>query len=63
MKQYGDTIVTQSVYFAYDFLDLAHAAGQPAAAGRAFDAQMSRYAKRHPGYARIWGADHGRRAR
>jgi acetyl esterase/lipase len=51
MKQYGDTIVTQSVYFAYDFLDLAHAAGQPASAARAFDAQMSRYAKRYPGQA------------
>jgi predicted esterase len=52
MRQFGDTIVTQSVYFAYDFLDLAHAPGQPAAAGRAFDAQMSRYARRHPDLAR-----------
>ena len=41
MKQFGDTIVTQSVNFSYAFLDLAHATGQPAAAARAFERQAT----------------------
>ena len=44
-------MITQSVYFAYDFLDLAHAAGQPVAAARAFDQQAQRMLKLHPSYA------------
>jgi dienelactone hydrolase len=38
---YGPLMITQSVYFCYDVLDLAHAAGQPASAGAASDRQMS----------------------
>ena len=49
---YGPTIYSQTANFLYLTLDLAHAQGQPAAAARAFDAQMTRYAKRHPALAR-----------
>jgi hypothetical protein len=52
MKQFGDTIVTQSVYFAYWFLDLAHAAGQPATAARAFDRQAAQLEATYPAIAR-----------
>jgi acetyl esterase/lipase len=45
----GPLMITQSVYFAYDFLDLAHAAGQPVAAAKAFDQQASRLLKQNPG--------------
>lgn len=45
---FGDLMVSQSVYFCYDFLDLAHAAGQPASAGKAFDRQATQMLKRHP---------------
>jgi acetyl esterase/lipase len=37
--QFGDVIRQQASYFFYAMLDLAHAAGQPAAAGRAFERQ------------------------
>ena len=42
----------QTANFLYLTLDLAHAQGQPVAAARAFDAQMTRDAKRHPTLAR-----------
>jgi para-nitrobenzyl esterase len=45
---YGPLMITQSVYFCYDFLDLAHAAGQPASAGAAFDRQIARLRERNP---------------
>src|SRR5436305_1095386 len=35
---YGNLMISQSVHFAYAVLDLAHAAGQPNSAARAFDA-------------------------
>jgi para-nitrobenzyl esterase len=54
-NQYHDQIVTQSDYFLYAFLDLAHAAGQPTAAARAFDRQIIALKKKHPGLARKLG--------
>jgi para-nitrobenzyl esterase len=45
---YGPQMITQSVYFCYDFLDLAHAAGQPASAGAAFDRQIAPLLKHNP---------------
>jgi para-nitrobenzyl esterase len=48
--QYHDLIVSQSDYFFYDFLDLAHAQGQPAAAARAFDQQTATLRARYPGF-------------
>ncbi len=44
---YGPLMITQSVYFCYDVLDLAHAAGQPASAGAAFDRQIAPWLKQH----------------
>jgi len=41
-------MISQSVYFFYDVLDLAHAAGQPAGAARGFDQQASTFSKSHP---------------
>jgi acetyl esterase/lipase len=49
---YGAVMISQSVYFCYDFLDLAHAAGQSTAAARAFDRQVRSYAHRYPALAR-----------
>ena len=40
--QYRDLFIQQIDYFLYSVLDLAHANGQPAAAGRAFDRQPLR---------------------
>jgi dienelactone hydrolase len=40
--QYRDLFIQQIDYFLYSVLDLAHANGQPAAAGRAFDRQLVR---------------------
>jgi dienelactone hydrolase len=40
--QYRDLFLQQTNYFLYAMLDLAHANGQPAAAGRAFDRQLQR---------------------
>jgi hypothetical protein len=48
----GPLRISQSVYFGYDFLDLAHAAGQPASAGRAFEQQASQLLQQNPGLAR-----------
>lgn len=45
---FGDLMISQSVNFSYAVLDLAHAAGQPAAAARAFDAQVRRLRAQHP---------------
>ena len=53
--QFGDTIVSQSVYFCYAVLDLAHAAGQPAAAARAFERQAAALAERYPALRRALG--------
>jgi acetyl esterase/lipase len=50
--QYHDLIVSQSDYFFYDFLDLAHAQGQPAAAARAFDQQTATLRTKYPGFSR-----------
>lgn len=54
-NQFGDTIVTQSVYFTYAALDLAHAAGQPPAAAKAFNQQASALAERSRTAARVLG--------
>ena len=43
MATFGDQIVSQSVYFSYYMLDLAHAAGQPASAARAVESQIDQY--------------------
>jgi predicted esterase len=50
--QYHDLIVNQTDYFFYDFLDLAHAQGQPVAAARAFDRQASTLRTTYPGVSR-----------
>jgi acetyl esterase/lipase len=39
---YGQVMITQSVYFCYYMLDLAHAAGQPPTAAAAFARQLDR---------------------
>jgi para-nitrobenzyl esterase len=49
---FGDLMISQSVYFAYDFLDLAHAAGQPPSAAAAFDRQARHMLKLNPGLQR-----------
>jgi len=46
--QYAQQFEEQSDYFLYDVMDLAHAAGQPATAAKAFDRQVQRYVARHP---------------
>jgi dienelactone hydrolase len=46
--QFHDQIVSQSDYFFYAVLDLAHAQGQPASAARAFDSQVKRLSEQHP---------------
>ena len=48
----GPLMISQSVYFCYYFLDLAHSAGQPASAARAFDQQASALLRQNPGLAR-----------
>lgn len=48
----GPLLISQSVYFCYYFLDLAHSAGQPASAARAFDQQASALLRQNPGLAR-----------
>jgi acetyl esterase/lipase len=48
MTQFGDQIIDQSVNFAYSLLDLAHAAGQPPAAARAFARQAAQLKERFP---------------
>ncbi len=47
----GPLMIAQSVYFCYYLLDLAHAAGQPPAAGAAVDRQVSAMLKQNPGLA------------
>jgi acetyl esterase/lipase len=44
----GPLMISQSVYFCYYLLDLAHAPGQPASAARAFDRQARSFLKAHP---------------
>jgi dienelactone hydrolase len=50
--QYSGIFETQSDYFLYDLLDLAHAQGVSAAAGRAFDRQVRIMRRDHPRFAR-----------
>lgn len=45
---YGPLMISQSVYFCYDFLDLAHAAGQPTSAATAFDQQAAQLLRQNP---------------
>jgi para-nitrobenzyl esterase len=52
---FGNYMIAQSVYFAYDFLDLAHASGQPPAAAAAFDRQAKSMLKANPSLARAIG--------
>lgn len=51
-SQYRQLFLDQTDYFFYDVLDLAHAQGQPAAAGRAFTARAAKLRKKHPKYAK-----------
>jgi para-nitrobenzyl esterase len=51
----GPLMISQSIYFAYDFLDLAHAAGQPPAAAKAFDQQTRAVLKANPSFAKSIG--------
>jgi acetyl esterase/lipase len=48
-------MITQSIYFAYDFLDLAHAAGQPVKAANAFEQQTQKVLKANPSFAKSIG--------
>ena len=59
--QYSDLFETQSDYFLYDFLDLAHAQGQSKAAGRAFSRVERAMAARYPRFARSVARNWGRR--
>jgi dienelactone hydrolase len=47
--QYRSLFLEQMDYFFYLTLDLAHAAGQPPAAARAYERQLERMAARNPG--------------
>lgn len=47
-KQFGTQMIDQSVYFAYYFLDLAHAAGQPSSAAKAFNNQLNHMMATNP---------------
>ncbi len=49
---YGTQMIQQSVYFAYYFLDLGHAAGQPGSAAHAFDRQMRNLLARNSAFRR-----------
>lgn len=46
--QFRDLILSQSDYFFYSVLDLAHAQGQPPAAARAFDRKVAAAGVEHP---------------
>jgi dienelactone hydrolase len=59
--QYSNLFETQSDYFLYDFLDLAHAQGQSKAAGRAFSREERAMAARYPRFARSVARASGRR--
>jgi dienelactone hydrolase len=48
--QFHDQIVSQSDYFFYAVLDLAHAQGQPTAAAASFDRQAARLSAQHPSF-------------
>jgi acetyl esterase/lipase len=50
---YGQVMITQSVYFCYYLLDLAHAAGQPPSAAAAFARQVDRMLHRSPALRRL----------
>ena len=49
--QYFSQIYSQADYFFYDFLDLAHAAGQPPSATRALK-QAAKVSQQYPSYAK-----------
>src|SRR5204862_2776190 len=49
---FGDLMISQSVNFSYAVLDLAHAAGQPAAAARTFDAKAAKLEAGQPAWVR-----------
>jgi hypothetical protein len=49
--QYQSLMFSQSDYFFYWVLDLAHAQGQPAAARQSFEAQAQGVAEKYPRYA------------
>jgi acetyl esterase/lipase len=49
---FGDLMISQSVNFAYALLDLAHAAGQPSAAARAFGAKAAKLRAGQPAWVR-----------
>ena len=49
---FGDLMISQSVHFAYAVLDLAHAAGQPNSAARAFDAKAAKLGAGQPAWVR-----------
>lgn len=49
---FGDLMISQSVNFCYAVLDLAHAAGQPAAAARAFEAKAAKLEEGQPAWVR-----------
>jgi acetyl esterase/lipase len=55
---FAQQIYEQSDYFFYFFLDLGHAAGQPASVRASTDRQELRFAKRYPAYARALRARH-----
>jgi dienelactone hydrolase len=48
--QFRDQILSQSDYFFYTVLDLAHAQGQPAAAAGAFEDRAEQLSDEHPAY-------------
>ena len=50
--QFENQIDTQSDYFFYTFLGVAHAQGSPASAARAFTREAARMQKRYPRFAR-----------
>jgi acetyl esterase/lipase len=52
---YGPLMISQSVYFCYYLLDLAHAAGQPPSAAAAFDRQVQGMVKHDPSLRRWSG--------
>jgi dienelactone hydrolase len=60
-SQYHDLFETQSDYFLYDFLDLAHAQGEPVAAGRAFDRTVRAMTARYRRFAPTLAASAHRR--
>ena len=61
--QFQSQIFTQSDYFFYSFLDVAHAQGSTAAAGRTFDGELAALTRRYPRYAKALAAARARERR